>query len=125
MKTQADAQRRGSVSSELAGRYIPRQFNPVTRERFLRDRRRRYLARVLTAAPTDAQAATIQSLASLEWGALAAEHEGSVQGMREAREHRRLLMRLLVDFEKSLIAPPRRLTPQEALAAIHSPPRAA
>jgi hypothetical protein len=105
--TQENAARRKTVRQEL-GRYVPRQFNPLTRERFLRDRRRRHLARVPTASPSDEQAATIQSLASLEWAALASEADGSLQGLREAREHRRLFQRLLGDFERSLAVPPPR-----------------
>jgi hypothetical protein len=52
--------------------------------------------------PTDEQAALAQSLAALEWAALAAEAEGGLRGFREAREHRRLFQRLFVDFERSL-----------------------
>lgn len=121
MRTRQDAQRRGSMTAEL-GRYVPRQFNPITRERFLRDRRRRYLSQVPSGAPTDAQATMIQSLASLEWSALLSEADGSVQALAAAREHRRLLMRLLSDFEKSVAAPPRAPTTAEILAEIHSPP---
>jgi hypothetical protein len=42
------------------------------------------------------------SLARLEWSALKAEHEQTLQGDREGREHRRLYQRLLGDFERSL-----------------------
>jgi hypothetical protein len=44
---------------------------------------------------------------------------------REAREHRRLFQRLLSDFEKSLVAPARKLTPAEILAEIHNSSSAA
>ena len=103
----------------MAGRYVPRHFNELTRQRFLRDRRRRYLSRIPDDKPTDSQAALIQSLASLEWAALASEHEGGVQGLREAREHRRLFQRLLVDFERLAVAAPKPRGPTlaEVLAA--------
>jgi hypothetical protein len=51
------------------------------------------------------QAATIESLVSLEWAAIVAEAEGGLVGFREAREHRRLFQRLLSDFERSLAVP--------------------
>lgn len=102
--TQYAARRRHSTNIRESGRYLPRQFNSVTRERFLRSRRRRYLDRI-SITPTDAQTATIHSLATLEWGALSAEHENTLQSLREAREHRRLLLKVLADFERSL-APP-------------------
>ena len=38
----------------------------------------------------------------LEWAAIVAEHQGDLVGFREMREHRRLLDRLLGDFERSL-----------------------
>jgi hypothetical protein len=44
----------------------------------------------------------VQSLATLEWAALSAEHTNTLQSLREAREHRRLLLRVLADFERSL-----------------------
>jgi hypothetical protein len=103
--TQVDAERRKTSFRRETGGYVPRQFNAVTRERFLRDRRQKHLSRV-TAPPTDAQVAQVQSLASLEWAALAAERENSLQSLREAREHRRLLMRVLADFERSITAAP-------------------
>ena len=46
-----------------------------------------------------------RSMAMLEWGALVGEKEGSLASLREAREHRRLLLRVLADFERSLVAP--------------------
>jgi hypothetical protein len=101
--TQNAAQRRHSTNARETGRYLPRRFNRVTRERFLRARRRAYLARI-SSTPSDAQSAMIQSLGSLEWAALAAEAEGGLVGFREAREHRRLFQRFLGDFERSLAA---------------------
>jgi hypothetical protein len=106
VSTHTNEPRRNSTTRSELGRYVPRRFNPLTRERFLRDRRRRYLARVPANAPTDAQASLIQTLATLEWAALSAEHEGGLQALREAREHRRLLQRLLGDFERSLVVKP-------------------
>ena len=117
--TQAAAARPISTQRRELRWYAPRRFNAVTRERFLRDRRRRYLAR-LTSSPSDAQAAVILSLARLEWAALAAEAEGGLAALREAREHRRLFQRLLADFERSLTARERPLTVDEALSAIHA-----
>jgi hypothetical protein len=49
----------------------------VTRERFLRARRRLYLARI-SGTPSDPQSAMVQSFASLEWAALSAEHENTL-----------------------------------------------
>jgi hypothetical protein len=84
---------------------MPRAFTPRCRDRFQRDRRRGYLARVL-AEPTPWQCSTIASLVALEWSALEAEARiGDLAAAREAREHRRLFQRLLADFERSLAAP--------------------
>jgi hypothetical protein len=101
MSQQAPAWRRVTVSRETGGRYLPRNFNQTTRYRFIRDRRRRYLARV-PGPPTDEQAVLAYSLACEEYAALEAEAEGGLRALREAREHRRLLARLFVDFERSL-----------------------
>jgi hypothetical protein len=54
-----------------------------------------------------------RSMAVLEWGSLQAEHDGSLQSLREAREHRRLLLRVLADFERSLAVPAEK--PMDAL----------
>jgi hypothetical protein len=53
--------------------------------------------------PTE-QSALAQTVARLEWAALAAEAEGGLKALREAREHRRLLQKLLVDFERTVRA---------------------
>jgi hypothetical protein len=82
--------------------YIPRQFNALTRGRFLKARRKQHLARV-PGRPSDAQIEMARSMAVLEWGALQAENEGTIPAMREAREHRRLLLRVIVDFERSML----------------------
>ena len=119
MTTQPHAARRIATLRREMGCYTPRRFNALTRERFLRDRRRKWLARLPAGSLTDAQAAMIQTLAALEWSALAAEDEGGLQGFRESREHRRLFQRLLADFERSLAA----MTAQEPIdpaAAIHA-----
>jgi hypothetical protein len=42
----------------------------------------------------------------IEWSALKAEAEGTLQADRESREHRRLLDRLLADHQRSLAAAP-------------------
>jgi hypothetical protein len=96
-------ERRTSLRRET-GSYVPRQYNAATRARFLRKRRQIHLARV-TGPPSTAQVTMALTLARLEWGALKAEHEDTLQGDREGREHRRLLVKLLADFEKSLVRP--------------------
>src|SRR6516165_707078 len=80
--------------------YVPRRFNAESRYRFLKTRREDHLARVPGEATT-AQQQMARSMAVLEWGALQCEHDGSVVSLREAREHRRLLLRVLGDFERS------------------------
>ena len=55
--------------------------------------------------PTDQQRAQIESLAQLEYAALKCEAENTLVSMRESREHRRLLLRVLEDFENSLQPP--------------------
>jgi hypothetical protein len=76
--------------------------------------------------PTDAQLAMAKSLAFFEWGALAAENEGSLRSLGESREHRRLLLRVLEDFEASL-RPVRPEGSSKRLAGLHdrfgAPPR--
>jgi hypothetical protein len=101
-KPLATAQYR-SRKSEM-GRPMPRRFSKPAWWRFARDRRRRYLGQ-LGGQPSEAQASLIDTLVQLEWSALAAENEGGLQAFRESREHRRLLARLLADFERSLGVP--------------------
>jgi len=96
---------------------VPRQFNPVTRERFLRDRRQKYLSRI-SSQPTDAQIAMVQSMARLEWAALCAEQEDSLHSLREGREHRRLLLKVLEDFRRSLEPKPPTRRPSRSLGDI-------
>lgn len=93
----------------------------VSRERFFRDRKRRYMARII-GEPTDQQLALVQSMTRLEWAACVAESAGGLAGLRDSREHRRLFMRLMGDFERGLVeaATPRPMTPAEAMAAIHA-----
>jgi hypothetical protein len=50
------------------------------------------------------QAARIDSMVQIEWAAIVSEAEGSVQGLREGREHRRLLDRLQGDHQRSVKA---------------------
>jgi hypothetical protein len=101
----ATIRRPASRRAEL-GQSMPRAFTARCRDRFQRDRRRGYLARLADGAPTPWQASTIASLVGLEWSALEAEARiGDMAAGREAREHRRLFQRLLADFERSL-APP-------------------
>jgi hypothetical protein len=83
---------------------MPRVFSKPAWYRFSRERRRRYLDE-FASPPTNEQAARIDALVRLEWSALKAEAENTLQGDREAREHRRLLDRMLADFERSLVAP--------------------
>ena len=104
MSKQAEISRRSSRRQEMGGRLIPRSFSKQAWHRFDQDRRRRYLER-LGGLPSDAQAARIDTLVRLEWSALRAEAAGTLQGDREAREHRRLLDRLLGDLERSLAKP--------------------
>jgi len=68
----------------------------------LLSRHRDYLARI-SGMPTDQQRAQIESLAQLEYAALKCEAENTLVSMRESREHRRLLLRVLEDFEQSLM----------------------
>ena len=106
MPPQIAMPRRSSTQRRELGTYTPRRFTPRCRERFLRDRRRRYLSRI-SGAPSGQQAALIMTLGSLEWSALEAEsRNGDIAAAREAREHRRLFQRLLTDFERSIPPPP-------------------
>jgi hypothetical protein len=73
--------------------------------RFLKAERERHLARV-HGEPTNAQVEMARSMAVLEYGAFQAESENTLRSLREAREHRRLLLRVLADFEKSLVVKP-------------------
>jgi hypothetical protein len=102
MQPRAAKRRNSTFGGETAGRYLPRQFNPVPHERFVRDCRRRHLARI-AGEPSEEQVALVMSLASLEWAALAAEAEGGLMGFREGRKQRRLfqaaLYRLRADLE--------------------------
>jgi hypothetical protein len=96
--TRADTQRREVYR---APNYIPRQFNENSRTRFLHSRREQHLARIPGEA-SDAQIAMVQSLASLEWSALSAERQDTLASMVAAREFRRLHLRVVADFERSL-----------------------
>jgi hypothetical protein len=81
--------------------YSPRQFNALARRRFLKARRLHHLARV-QGEPTEAQTAMASSMATCEWAALHGEHEGTLRSLREAREHRRLWLKVMADFDRSL-----------------------
>ena len=102
----ATSRRKPFIRREI-GKYIPRQFTASTRYRFLLDRQQGYLARI-SGPPTDQQRAQIESLAQLEYAALSCEAENTLVSMRESREHRRLLLRVLDDFEASLRSAPQR-----------------
>jgi hypothetical protein len=108
---------RSSRKTEI-GLSIPgRSFSKRAWWNFSRDRRRKYLAQ-LAGKLTDRQSQRIETMVRLEWSALRAEAEGSVKADREAREHRRLLDRLLADHERSLVPPKvRPPSPAEHLAA--------
>jgi hypothetical protein len=95
---------------ELGGRSTPRVFSKPAWYRFSRDRRRRYVARIV-GVPTDAQAALIQTLIRVEWSALKAEAEGTLLADRHALDARRLFQRVLADFERSCIPPKGRAGP--------------
>ena len=99
------ARSRNNTQVKSLGRSVPKVFTLHSRRRFENDRRRRYVARI-PGKPSDAQAALIQSLIRLEWSALKAEAQDTLQGDREGREHRRLLLRLLAEFEETLTKPP-------------------
>jgi len=103
MSEQHETSRRSTRRHE-PGRLTPRALSRPAWQRFDRDRRRRYLAE-LPGPPTNEQSTRIESLIRCEWFALKAEVEGTLRGDREAREHRRLLDRLLGDFERSLAKP--------------------
>jgi len=100
------------------GKYVPKKFTPARQYRFLLDRRRSYLARI-SGPPSDDQIAMAQSLSMLEWAALQAERENTLQSLREAREHRRLLLKVIVDFERSLVQPGAKAA-DSALSNIHA-----
>jgi|SRR6516165_9632029 len=99
--TQVATARRKTFIRQKIGKYIPRQFTSTTRYRFLLDRHRGYLARI-SGMPTDQQRAQIESLAQLEYAALSCEAENTLVSMRESREHRRLMLKVLADFEATL-----------------------
>jgi hypothetical protein len=80
----------------------PRRVTVNSHREFRLRRRAEYLARI-PGEPTDRQRSTIESMLQLEWAAIVAEHQGDLVGFREMREHRRLLDRLLGDFERSLV----------------------
>jgi len=82
-KPREDTGSRTSLRQET-GSYVPRQYNSKSRERFLRNRRQTYLARV-SGRPSTAQVAMVLTLARLDWNALKAEHENTLQGDREGR----------------------------------------
>jgi hypothetical protein len=100
MMQDAVARHKTSYRQET-GKYVPRRFTESTRYRFLLDRRRSYLARI-DGVPTDTQRGMVASMAQLEWSALLCESDDSLQSMRESREHRRLLLKVLADFEQTL-----------------------
>jgi hypothetical protein len=111
------AQRRRTSLRRETGSYTPRNFTRTTRERFLRDRRQRHLGRI-PGQPSEAQIAEALTMANLEWNAVSAEHQNTLQSLREAREHRRLLLRVLGDFEKSLEKPAAKPTIASGRAAL-------
>ena len=110
--TQTHATEQIRTRTRELGGALPRRFSQTAWWRFSRKRRREYLAEL--AAPLSAeQAARIESLVRLEWNALRNESEAlTLQGReareaaREAREHRRLLAKLLGDHQRSLIPKP-------------------
>jgi hypothetical protein len=97
---------------------LTRQFNALTRRRFVKARREHELARI-QGQPTEGQRDMAESIASLEWSARLAEHDGSLTALREAREFRRLLLRIRGDFERSLEPrPPARRAPGRSVSEI-------
>src|SRR5690348_11267639 len=111
-----------TVSQEPAPKrcFRPRSFNRRTQTPFISRRRAFWLARV-TAEPIPRQQTLAETIAALEWAAETARHENTLTSLRDLREHLRLRDRAVADFERSLQqTPPRKLTPDEVLAAIHS-----
>ena len=108
---------RAPTRRDPLARYRPRAFTQNSRWRFCHNRRTIYLARLGDAAPTDHQAALIESLVELEWSTLAAEAQGGITAFREGRELRRLFLRALADFERTITAAT--AVPEDPLAALH------
>ena len=108
MMTQNGIERQKTSYRLETGRYVPRRYNSATRMRFLRDRRQGYLDRI-SGPPSDHQRTMIQALAQLEWSALQFEDENTLVALRESREHRRLMLKVLADFEATLQPPVRRV----------------
>jgi hypothetical protein len=67
----------------------------------LKDRKEQHLGRV-QGEPSSEQIQMARSMAQLEWSALVAERTDDLRALREAREHRRLLLRTIADFELTL-----------------------
>ena len=97
----AHAQSRSPSPRDPLARYRPRTFGKASRWRFVRDRRTLYLGRV-EGGPSESQKALIETLIELEWSALKAEAEGGMVAFREGRELRRLYLRALADFERTV-----------------------
>jgi hypothetical protein len=92
-----DVHRRSSL-------FKPQSDSEQSRRRHERNRRALYRARI-SGEPTSSQLQTIDTLVALEWAAYLCEREGGLHNLREAREHRRLLLRVLADFERTLVKP--------------------
>src|SRR5580658_9770606 len=89
-----------AARNQLA-QYTPSSFSQHSRWRFGRNRKAAYLGRIVGEV-TSWQVTTIATMVALEWASLVAESKHTdMIAMREARENRRLLMRLLADFEKT------------------------
>jgi hypothetical protein len=101
----ASAQSRSPTRRDPLARYRPRAFSQASRWRFVRDRRGLYLGQI-RGELREAQKALIDTLVELEWGALRAESEGGITAYREGRELRRLFLRAVGDFQKSLVVAP-------------------
>lgn len=105
MTTASHTVARAASPRDPLARYRPRSFSQPSRWRFVRNRRALYLGRIV-GAPSEAQKALIDTAVELEWGALIAEAEGGITAFREGRELRRLFLRVVGDFERSLVVPP-------------------
>jgi hypothetical protein len=101
MGTQRDETAQIRTRRAELGRPTPRAFTHTSWLRFARDRRRRYLARI-NGPVADRIAGQIEAMVRLEWQALKAASEGTLQGDRESREFTRLLERMTADFERSV-----------------------
>jgi hypothetical protein len=110
--TEEHAKTRRNSRRSAIGRMVPRSFSEPCRWRFDRDRRAGYVRRC-GGALTDAQALIVDQMIRAEWLALrterdaaeAAEPRDRAELLRLAAEHRRQLLLLNRDLEKTIRLP--------------------